>query len=99
MNIQIKYQKLGTVVSIIVYLLLIAGCTSNPVRIYNTVDIPDSILSKVDYDYKPMSEHREENYNVLLYDYKSSYYALRVCNARINYIKKYIKKYNDSLIN
>lgn len=82
-----------------VCLLLIAGCTTKPVRIYNTINIPESILNEVEFDYKPISEHRINNYNVLLYDYKSSYYALKVCNARINYIKKYINKYNDSLIN
>jgi hypothetical protein len=99
MTILIKFQKLGISVVILLEILLIAGCTSDPVRIYNTVDIPDSILTKVSYDYKPISKPNKNNINTLLYDYINSYYALMVCNARIDYIKKYINKYNDMLIN
>ena len=79
--------------------MLIVGCTSSPVRIYNTIDIPDSVLKPISSENKPMVVNNKTNIGNILYDYKNTYYALQVCNARIDYIRGYIYKYNDKLIN
>lgn len=80
------------------FLMLIAGCFSNSVRIYNTIDIPDNIISPVTISKRPIIVHKDPNIENILYDYKSIYYSLKVCNARIVYINRYIKKYNYSIV-
>jgi len=99
MNTQIALQILGKIAVLTILVMSIAGCSTDTVRIYNTIDIPNSILSPVSTENKPIVIDNKANVENILYDYKNTYYSLMVCNARITYINRYIKKYNESLIN
>lgn len=70
----------------------IVSCSSSPVRIYNTIDIPSSITSQIH-----VIEKNNNNSENLLYNYNTYKTSLYICNARLDYISKYIYRYNKEI--
>ena len=78
------------------------SCSVRPssILISNPVDIPSQVMSEVKYTPKEIPKNSTEiiKNSTLNYNYLLLYTRLQVCNVKLEYIRNYINRYNNEIL-